>query len=113
MATLVEETTRAAGWLAGQKWQLSDRMGYEDFRPKSEIRQLRRMLRNVPAEMLEGIVAELVSHATVTAPLTEGKVWGGTWNHCKVWWTNEAAGQDNHVLTLYQLLNTGTGASGA
>ena len=113
MAALAEETTRAAGWLTGQKWALAEPLGYEDFRPKSDIRQLRRMLRDVPTELMEGVVASLVSGATVTDPRVEGKVFDGSWTHCKLWWTRAGEGTDDHRLILFQLLSSGTGAGTA
>ena len=106
---LTEQTTRAQKWLAGQKWKIRKAV---DYRPRSDVQVVERLLENVPREFLSGIVQYLQSAVSETNPLIEGKPYFGTWLFSRhIWERNESP--DDNTVTFIQTMIAGAGVTAA
>jgi hypothetical protein len=104
---LSEQATRAQKWLAGQKWKIRKAV---DYRPRSDVQVVERLLEDVPREFLSGIVQYLQSAVSETNPQIEGKPYFGTWLFSRhIWERNESPG--DNTVTFIQTMIAGAGVT--
>ena len=104
---LTEQVLRAQRWLAGQRWKVRKSL---DFRPRSDVQMVERILPDVPRELLRGLVEYLQGVATETNPQIEGVPYFGTWIYSRHSWEREQPPDDN-TLTFVQTLVAGVGVT--
>lgn len=97
----------AAAWLQTAKWELvrQDNQG-----PGIEFQILTRKVEQAPRDLLDALLTVLsTAGTTYTGALVEGKSFEGTWYQGHAWWTRAARGQEDNLVTLWQVLVCGAG----
>jgi|GEM_PF-1869406 len=102
---LSEQATRAEKWLVGQKWKIRKST---DYRPRSDIQLVERILADVPREFLRGLVEYLQNVGEETNPQIEGNPYFGTWTFSRHIWERDQE-PDNNTLTFVQTMVCGAG----